>query len=56
MTLLHCRIRTHTDRPNPPATINLKDRWLEEFDFITGMPSLLPLSGGRLIIETEINL
>ncbi|WP_323634981.1 SymE family type I addiction module toxin [Pectobacterium polaris] len=54
--LLHCGICTYNGRPNPPSTINLKGRWLEEFGFITGMPSLLPLSGGRLIIETEINL
>nr|WP_240349600.1 SymE family type I addiction module toxin [Pectobacterium brasiliense] len=37
-----------------PSAINLKGRWLEESDFITGMH--ITVERGRIIIETQINL
>ncbi|MEI7369434.1 SymE family type I addiction module toxin [Pectobacterium sp. 1950-15] len=40
----------------PPSAINLKGRWLEESSFITGMPVIVTVARGRIIIETEINL
>ncbi|WP_235204981.1 SymE family type I addiction module toxin [Pectobacterium brasiliense] len=36
--------------------MNLKDRWLEESGFITGMPVTVTVDRGRIIIETQINL
>ncbi|WP_411570749.1 SymE family type I addiction module toxin [Pectobacterium cacticida] len=40
----------------PTSAINLKDRWLEESGFMTGMPITITVEWGRLIIEMEINL
>ncbi|PWC16581.1 hypothetical protein DDT52_18435 [Brenneria roseae subsp. roseae] len=36
--------------------MNLKARWLEECDFMTGMPVTVTVERGRIIIETQINL
>lgn len=46
----------HNGKSNPPSAINLKGRWLEESSFITGMPVIVTVARGRIIIETEINL
>ncbi|WP_334584158.1 SymE family type I addiction module toxin [Pectobacterium cacticida] len=40
----------------PPSAINLKDRWLEESGFMTGMLITVTVERGRIVIETEINL
>ncbi|WP_374940478.1 SymE family type I addiction module toxin [Pectobacterium carotovorum] len=43
-------------RSNSPSAINLKGRWLKSRALSPGCPSLLPLSGDRIVIETDINL
>ncbi|MFJ5357795.1 SymE family type I addiction module toxin [Pectobacterium sp. CHL-2024] len=43
-------------RPNSPPAINLKGCWLKSRALSPGCPSLLSLSGDRIVIEAETNL
>nr|WP_232486838.1 SymE family type I addiction module toxin [Pectobacterium parmentieri] len=47
----------HNGRPTrrPPSTSRAAG-WLEESEFMTGMPITVTVERGRLVIETEINL